>query len=670
MRHSIFAILLLFATYMVRSQEVILSPQNSSQQSLVTFVNAHPEYTVFRLLPGTFTSAGESCITRNNIIIRKEQVFSEVRISGAIQICGSGNLIEGLTWYGETNTFSTDPGTLAISGSNNAIRHCQFLNFKSATRASFIVKIGRKKSNGCFSFTQANNNTVEFCVFDGWGKLSAYPTTEASGCISIGHPDTDCNGTCSVNSNCPGQFFNTIIRNNQFLNGPYRQYGYNSAIKVYHPVRFVLIEGNIIDGANEVLEIKASDVVVRNNRITNASGYNVLANRSGKNNLFEGNYVANVEPITNESSSQGFMIWQGGNTVFRNNIFVNCRTLGLIIGKESLDHEQLKDVLITNNTFVNFGEGIRYESGSSDFPPEAGFPANINIINNIFSGKPNNGAINALNYFSPSSLGLVSTNLFYNNVNPTGINFMVGDPLFAQVGNNNFSLTSSSPAIDKSCNFSALPFLDYDNLIRPVDGDGNGSRIADLGAYEFANPSHPVIFCSDRESIALANRSLNETYIDKYRITAYGDVSVANGNYSLWKYIYEASISGDFDALQGSSFDIEPSSCTYIQRIYPDAGPGGLRGGSDWLETEVNSPINNEIRIYPNPNNGFFSIGLPGKTAKEVIIYDSYGRLVVYKNLSKTGIEVSEKFYLPKAGVYFVRIGTTEGYLTKKVVIQ
>jgi hypothetical protein len=670
MKHSIFAILLLFTAYIGQSQEILLSPQNTSHQNFVAFVNTHPEYSIFRLLPGTFTPSGESCITRNNIIIRKEYPASEVRISRGIQICGNGNFIDGLTWYGDINTFSSDPGTLAISGSNNTIRSCRFINFKSATSASFILRIGRKKSNACFSFSQANNNTVEFCVFDGWGKLNGSPSTEASGCIVIGHPDVDCNGTCGGNFDCPIPFTGTIIRNNEFKNGPYKQYGFNSAIKVYHPVSNVLIEGNIIDSANEVLEIKANDIVVRGNKIIHASGYNVLANRSGKNNVFEGNYVANVEPITNASSSQGFMIWQGGNTIFRNNIFVNCRTLGLILGKEILAHEQLRDVLITNNTFVNFGEGIRYESGSSSFPAEEGLPANINITNNIFFGNSNNGPINALNYFSPSSLGLVSTNLFYNNVNPAGTNFMMADPLFAQVSNNDFHLTSASPAIDKSCNFPGLPFLDYDNLIRPVDGDGNGSRIVDLGAYEFTNASNSVVFCSDQESIALANRSLNETYIDKYRITAYGNVSVADGNYSLWKYIYEASISGNFDAPQGARFDIEPSSCTHIQRAYLYFDPGALKAGNDWPSTENNSSINNEASIYPNPNNGSFSISLQGKTAKDVSIYDSNGRLVAYKKLSNIGMKVYEKFYFPKSGVYLVRIGTAEGYLAKKVVIQ
>src|SRR4030095_13016429 len=50
--------------------------------------------------------------------------------------------------------------------------------------------------------------------------------------------------------------------------------------------------------------------------------------------------------------------------------------------------------------------------------------------------------------------------------------------------NEDFRLTGSSPLRDAGTNTGA-PTFDLDDLLRPTDGDLNGSRITDIGAYEF-----------------------------------------------------------------------------------------------------------------------------------------------------------------------------------------
>lgn len=59
------------------------------------------------------------------------------------------------------------------------------------------------------------------------------------------------------------------------------------------------------------------------------------------------------------------------------------------------------------------------------------------------------------------------------------------------VGGGDYRLQSGSPCIDSGSNGYA-PSNDLDGLPRPMDGDGNGSAIADMGAYEVQPPGPPA----------------------------------------------------------------------------------------------------------------------------------------------------------------------------------
>ena len=103
---------------------------------------------------------------------------------------------------------------------------------------------------------------------------------------------------------------------------------------------------------------------------------------------------------------------------------------------------------------------------------------------------------------------IVSNSIFWNNnlelpeiftlpeATPTSVHFSdiegghvgVGnideDPMFVNLGGFNVRLLSSSPAIDTGTNAGAPPF-DLDGRRRPLDGDGDGMPITDMGAFEF-----------------------------------------------------------------------------------------------------------------------------------------------------------------------------------------
>lgn len=404
-------------------------------EDIAKTVNLHIEYTEFLLEPGTYTATHGQGIFRSHITIRRKDTASEVRITEPMQISGDGNIIDGLTWDGDIDpqVRLSDPGTLAISGSGNTIRNCVFRNMRMSGHGTSIISIGRfQEKSGQFFNMQANNNTIESCTFYNWG-LRGEPkgSTKSSDCISVG-VETE-----------KGLFTGTIIRNNQFLNGPYKEYGYNAAVKVFNPV---MLEYNLFYGGQECMEIKYGNSTIRGNTIHHFSGYNILANRSGRNNLYEYNVVYDVRPVDGASSSQGFMIWEAGNTVYRNNLIYDCAQTGLILGKQTAASSLLQYVLIENNSFIGNSSGIHFNN-------QMGSPRHMTFTKNIFYSPGNLPGIFMLSGFDPASIENYSENLYYNSFDDGDEAPVKEDPKFTDSSTHDYALQSGSPA----CGYGAIP---------------------------------------------------------------------------------------------------------------------------------------------------------------------------------------------------------------------
>lgn len=184
----------------------------------------------------------------------------------------------------------------------------------------------------------------------------------------------------------------------------------------------------------------------------------------------------------------------------------HCRALGSTLVTVYTGGEQ---VSILNSTFYGQGDGI---VGAN---PREGFQCNgaetISARNSIFLGSTD--------YFDSSDITFLfyqegcgnlkldsDYNLIFNAKNvdcnldgdytKSGAHDLCQDPLLAgPLSGLAFGMqpTSSSPAIDAGDN-QICPSVDILGVPRPVDGNGDGSAICDIGAYEIPGANQPVLF--------------------------------------------------------------------------------------------------------------------------------------------------------------------------------
>ena len=99
-----------------------------------------------------------------------------------------------------------------------------------------------------------------------------------------------------------------------------------------------------------------------------------------------------------------------------------------------------------------------------------------------------NGVVGVGSSATHTTLTLSYSDVWNNGVNigsnvTQGPGIITADPLYAG-GPGNLHLTAGSPAIDTATTTGA-PSRDYDNVPRPLDGDGTGPPLPDMGAYEY-----------------------------------------------------------------------------------------------------------------------------------------------------------------------------------------
>jgi len=142
---------------------------------------------------------------------------------------------------------------------------------------------------------------------------------------------------------------------------------------------------------------------------------------------------------------------------------------------------------VLNNTIVD------NRGGTASGVLCQGYFSAATFVNNLIVAPSNQVAFYVDNSYVPGQPVIMFSDLYSASgpafegagSSPFGLNGNISaDPLFVNEALQDFHLKRSSPAIDSGTN-SYAPTSDFDDTIRPFDGDQDGVAIADMGAYEW-----------------------------------------------------------------------------------------------------------------------------------------------------------------------------------------
>lgn len=285
----------------------------------------------------------------------------------------------------------------------------------------------------------------------------------------------------------------------------------------------VKITGNYADGGGGISCSHSSNPSLKNVTITDNFANAGYAG-SGGGIYCMGNSSPNLENVSitgNSVDGLGGGIYCYGtspslvNVTIKNNS-ADCGGGGIYC----IDYSSpsLVNVIIINNSTESHGGGFfcTWDSNPS--------LVNVTITDNsadsdgggIYSGLNSNPSlVNCILWNNIPDEVYDSAEISYSNIQGgwTGEGNIDANPLFAGIEEDPYSLLGGSPCIDAGIPDTTglnLPPWDIIGNLRIWDGDGNGSAIIDMGAYEYGAP--PYVELDDNLIVQIPDIYLHQNY--------------------------------------------------------------------------------------------------------------------------------------------------------------
>jgi hypothetical protein len=326
---------------------------------------------------------------------------------------------------------------------------------------------------------------------------------------------------------------------------------------------------------------------------------------------------------------------------------------------------------VYNNVFIGH-IGTTLTGWGIEIPDNFATISNVSIRNNIVENFDDEPV-----YGSTAGSGLsIENNIFYNNGHNnipvysgsgTVQKNLTGNPLF--VSSTDFHLQAGSPAIGKGLSITGLT-TDYD-----------GNTLNDppsIGAYE---GSAAVVHSSDVQNkppiVSILNplkgnayENLSSVEIDAVASDPDGSISKVEFYCNSAKLVELTSTPYTYTwkGVHAGSYSIRAVAIDNLNDSTVSAA----------IEFEVAGDIkygatSNTIKLYPNPNNGHFSIEFikPLQNDKsEMVITDIAGNQVYNSPVLKEETIKQIDIYNYKSGIYVMMIKDKELLVTKKFIIN
>ncbi len=264
--------------------------------------------------------------------------------------------------------------------------------------------------------------------------------------------------------------------------------GWQECITIAGTDTFEVFDNEVFDCHKEGIDAKdgASNGEIYHNHVHHVEAVGIYVDAWDKDTHDIAIFQNVVHDVAN---SDGFAVASeaGGtlrNVAFYNNIAYHNRYIGFAVTTNG-DSGPMDGIAIINNTVYDNGWTV-WGGGIAVDNPNA---QNVVVRNNIVSQNL---------YFQiavaadvPTATLAIDHNLIDGFRDTEGEVYgddaVVGDPLFVNPSGANFHLREGSPAIDTGSPIGA-PAEDFDGRARPLDGDGDGMVIHDIGAYEAWQP--------------------------------------------------------------------------------------------------------------------------------------------------------------------------------------